>query len=229
MDGAGGEGACAGLRAVDVGALTPWPPLPRGGEGESERTGQGRWMAGSIGSTKLADERTAKPVASNRLRVATRRERQQKTKQAARDLRRRATPAEALLWQALRNRQLDGRKFRRQQVIGPFVVDFYCAEERLVVEVDGAIHDEPSQAALDAARQQVLEDLEMRFVRLPNDLVVRDLPTALARICAAFRTRAVTQPQPPPLPPRERGPGGEGLPNVHRPQHPTEKDQLTCH
>jgi very-short-patch-repair endonuclease len=61
---------------------------------------------------------------------------------AARDIRHNATQAEEGLWVALRGRRLAGLKFRRQEVIGPFIADFYCASARLIVEVDGDIHDD---------------------------------------------------------------------------------------
>jgi len=103
----------------------------------------------------------------------------------ARELRRRATPAEAALWRAIRNRQLDGRKFRRQVPIGVFVVDFYCASDRLAVEVDGPIHD--CQRREDAYRQELLEALGIRFVRLENQEVEGDLLSALEKIRRSFR------------------------------------------
>ena len=71
----------------------------------------------------------------------------------ARVLRRHETAAEALLWQAIRNRKLNGRKFRRQVPIGAFVVDFYCASERLVIELDGPIHEDQQEA--DQLRQRI--------------------------------------------------------------------------
>ncbi|BCX03095.1 MAG: hypothetical protein KatS3mg053_1033 [Candidatus Roseilinea sp.] len=110
----------------------------------------------------------------------------------ARDFRKNPTPSEAILWQALRGKQLDGVKFRRQQPIGPFVVDFFASSHRLIVEVDGPIHE--TQKAADEARQRLLESLGLRFVRLPADLVERDLPAALERIREALR------PHPQPLP-----------------------------
>lgn len=67
-------------------------------------------------------------------------------RQMARRLRRRATASEKLAWELLRNRRLLGLKFRRQQVIRGYVVDFYCAELRLALEIDGGIHHEPEQA-----------------------------------------------------------------------------------
>ncbi len=106
--------------------------------------------------------------------------------EVARDLRTRSTLGEQELWSALRRKQLGGRKFRRQQPVGPFVLDFYCSEERLAVEVDGSIHDDAEQQLLDAERQTLMESLGIRFVRLPNHLVMSNLPAALDRIVAAF-------------------------------------------
>ncbi|MCG8346963.1 MAG: endonuclease domain-containing protein [Chloroflexales bacterium] len=102
----------------------------------------------------------------------------------ARQFRKEPTPSEALLWQRLRRRQLDGYKFRRQQPIGPFVVDFYCASARLVVEVDGPIHEH--QRATDARRQALLESLGLRFVRITARQVETDLAAVLAAIRAAL-------------------------------------------
>ena len=70
--------------------------------------------------------------------------------QRARELRRKATPAEAILWEALRAGRLDGLKFRRQHAIGRFILDFYCATHRLCVEVDGEVHEK--QRERDMAR-----------------------------------------------------------------------------
>lgn len=128
-----------------------------------------------------------------------------RTKQAARELRGRETPSEQLLWDALRNRRFDGLKFRRQQAIGPFVVDFYCAELRLVIEVDGSIHDAHEQRTNDASRQQAIESADIRFIRVRVDLLVNDLPAALASIRAAIHERNVDPSSPLPL--RERGRG----------------------
>jgi len=106
----------------------------------------------------------------------------------ARAHRRKPTRSEAILWEALRRRAV-GPRFRRQHPLGSrHVVDFYCASYKLVVEVDGSIHDEPDVAAHDAARQAWLETtFGVRFVRLPAWLVEHDLPAALTRIRAALR------------------------------------------
>ena len=109
---------------------------------------------------------------------------ERKMQEVARELRKNPTPAEDTLWQAIRKQQLDGRKFRRQVAIGPFVVDFYCSTERLAVEVDGSIHD--MQRDADQARQELIESLGIRFVRLTNDEVEHYLQQSLATIRAAF-------------------------------------------
>src|SRR5262245_16541243 len=70
----------------------------------------------------------------------------------ARQLRKNQTDAERFLWRGLRSRQLAGYKFRRQEPIGPFIVDFVCYEKRLVIELDGGQHAEPNQVAYDTER-----------------------------------------------------------------------------
>jgi very-short-patch-repair endonuclease len=78
------------------------------------------------------------------------------------------TAAEATLWCALRNRNLR-YKFRRQHPIDNFIVDFYCAQARLCIEVDGAIHLERSQQEYDTARTSYLEELGYRVTRFTNN------------------------------------------------------------
>ena len=103
-----------------------------------------------------------------------------KTVETARQFRKEPTRSEHLLWQALRGKKLDGIKFRRQQPIGIFIVDFYNSVYRLVVEVDGPIHD--GQAALDHARQEVLEQLGLNILRVKAGDVEKNLPSVLAAI-----------------------------------------------
>ena len=100
----------------------------------------------------------------------------------ARELRRDLTQAEALLWDRLRGGQLSGWKFRRQHPIGRFIVDFYCAEAGLVVEVDGGVHRE--QAEYDAVRTEMLEAEGYRVIRFGNHEIVEDLDGVLGRIMA---------------------------------------------
>lgn len=104
--------------------------------------------------------------------------------EVARTLRAEQTPSEDTLWAALRNRGLDGWKFRRQFPVGPFVLDFFCAQARLAVEVDGAIHLEQMQA--DRLRQELIEEVGIRFVRVTADAVEQHLPDVLTSIRAAL-------------------------------------------
>ena|SRR5258708_37445945 len=106
--------------------------------------------------------------------------------QVARQLRKTPTRSEGILWAALRRQQLEGRKFRRQVNIGAFVVDFYCWTEKMVIEVDGGIHE--SQRAADAERQALIETLGLRFVRVSAAQVETDLPSVLTQIRAAFHS-----------------------------------------
>lgn len=90
----------------------------------------------------------------------------------ARQLRSNLTDAERRLWQTLRRRQLAGVKFRRQQPIGDFIVDFVCFECRLIVEVDGGQHVE--QSHYDDVRTRWLEDRGYRVLRFWNNDVLAD-------------------------------------------------------
>jgi len=110
---------------------------------------------------------------------------------AARRLRQQPTSSEGLLWEELRNRRFEGLKFRRQHPVGPFVLDFYCQELRTAIEIDGAVHQQPAQAARDAARQATLEEHGIRFIRIAARDIEADLPAVLASL------RQALTPQPP--------------------------------
>jgi very-short-patch-repair endonuclease len=97
----------------------------------------------------------------------------------AKELRREMTPAEKLLWQEVRANKL-GVRFRRQQVIQGFIVDFYCHQAGLVVEVDGGIHD--LQKEEDERREKVLSEMGLRIVRFQNDEVERGLSAVVRKI-----------------------------------------------
>jgi very-short-patch-repair endonuclease len=84
----------------------------------------------------------------------------------ARAFRRHMTPPEVRLWTSLRGKRLRGLKFRRQHPIGPFVLDFYCAEAKLAVEVDGQTHAHPDRIAHDHKRTTWLSRQGVRVVRL---------------------------------------------------------------
>jgi very-short-patch-repair endonuclease len=90
------------------------------------------------------------------------------THERARRNRRELTAAEAKLWAILRGRRYRGVKFRRQHAIGPYVVDFACVSARLVLEVDGASHEQPEQRAFDVERTAFLEKAGWCVKRLTN-------------------------------------------------------------
>jgi very-short-patch-repair endonuclease len=98
------------------------------------------------------------------------------------------TRAEKRLWAALRGKRLDGVRFRRQQVIDGFIVDFYCHTAGLVVEVDGSVHDE--QVEYDAAREDILAARGIRILRFSNDAVMGELSSVNDAIQAAMTQRA---------------------------------------
>jgi very-short-patch-repair endonuclease len=106
----------------------------------------------------------------------------------AREFRKTPTKDEKILWQALRGKKLDGTKFRRQQPIGFFVVDFYSSMYRPVVEVDGPIHESRKEA--DNARQEILEELGFAVLRIKSEDVEKNLPTVLGLIRQSIRGQA---------------------------------------
>ena len=103
---------------------------------------------------------------------------------AARGLRKDPTEAERLLWRHLRLRQLGGHKFRRQQPLGPYIVDFVCLEKRLIVEVDGGQH--AAQLAKDAQRAAWLEAAGFRVLRFWNTAVLQETEAVWETIKAAL-------------------------------------------
>jgi very-short-patch-repair endonuclease len=112
----------------------------------------------------------------------------------AKSLRRVLTPSEEVLWERLRDRQVDGLKFRRQVPIGPYVADFFCHELRLVLELDGSINDEESQVAHDENRDANLQALGYRILRFPNRIVREDIASILDVIRRLYRNRSASPP-----------------------------------
>ena len=100
----------------------------------------------------------------------------------ARELRRRMTTEERILWKHLRGHRLQSLRFRRQQIIDGFIVDFYCHAAGLVLELDGEVHR--AQAEYDAERDRVLTGRGLRVVRIANEDVRLDIGAVLARIAA---------------------------------------------
>ena len=102
--------------------------------------------------------------------------------EASRRLRREQTEAEQALWEMLRDRKLNGLKFRRQAIMEHFVLDFYCHEQRLLIELDGPIHLDPDIAAYDAERQAFIQARGIRVLRFTNDQIMNHADNVLATI-----------------------------------------------
>ncbi len=105
----------------------------------------------------------------------------------ANSLRRRATEAEEKLWPFLRNRKLNGLKFRRQHPVDRFILDFYCHECKLAVELDGGIHDSAYQQLYDEARTAILNRHGIRVIRFRNEEVLKDPQSVLEKIAASLQ------------------------------------------
>jgi very-short-patch-repair endonuclease len=103
-------------------------------------------------------------------------------KKFRRYLRKNQTAAESRLWSVLRNRKLDGRKFRRQHPIGKYIVDFYCYEENLVIEVDGSSHDNVSAVLYDEERDIYLKEQGLKVVRFRNEEIYHHIDEVLNEI-----------------------------------------------
>ncbi len=110
-------------------------------------------------------------------------------KARARELRKQDTSAEARLWQALRNRRVGGRKFRRQEAIEGYVVDFFCPAAKLVIEVDGATHSTEQELARDAYRTRARERCGLHVIRFTNHEIHTNLDGVLETILAELEHR----------------------------------------
>jgi len=120
------------------------PLPPKGGDGSSETPG---YM-------------TADPVYYEKIKEYVKKHRSQPTQ------------AEDALWQSLRNKQLGGHKFRRQHIIGKYITDFVCLQEKLVIEIDGLIHQLPDVQENDEARENWLKEQGFSVIRFTNDEVL---------------------------------------------------------
>ena len=109
----------------------------------------------------------------------------------ARKLRREQTSAEAKLWSVLRNRQLEGLKFRRQHPIGAYVADFCCEEIGLIIELDGGQH--ASQVQRDNTRTMILGDMKFLVLRFWNDDIVEALDGVVDQLLAIRRSALETK------------------------------------
>ncbi|MBX3389092.1 MAG: DUF559 domain-containing protein [Phycisphaeraceae bacterium] len=132
------------------------------------------------------------------------------TMRRARELRARMTGPEWILWTHLRKRELMGLKFRRQHPFGPFILDYFCQDRLLVVELDGRSHDDPDSKRRDAERSDYLESCGLSVLRVRNDRVIADglaVAKYIRRVAQAipdekerrlFPSRHAPTPQPPP-------------------------------
>jgi very-short-patch-repair endonuclease len=105
-----------------------------------------------------------------------------KTEGRAKSLRRESTEAEKLFWKIVRNRAVNGLKFRRQHPIGHFIVDFYCHEVKLAIELDGDVHDVDEVKQYDKARQKVVEELGITLLRFDNEIIFTNPDGVLIKI-----------------------------------------------
>lgn len=111
----------------------------------------------------------------------------------ARKLRKNSTDAEHCLWQSLRNRQLLNHKFRRQYVIGNYIVDFICLDKKLIIELDGSQHMD--NEIYDQKRTEYIEKHGFRVIRFCNDEVLIEIDAVLECV-----VQNINHPQPSPLP-----------------------------
>jgi|SRR5437867_4603889 len=123
----------------------------------------------------------------------------------ARELRHRPTPAERRAWTLLRKRGILGLKFRRQHVLHGFIVDFCCLSERVIIELEGDVHEKEEQRTYDQARAELLEAAGYGVIRVRNKEVTRERLEAVLRKSLGTRRSF-------PLSRRERGSGGEDNP-----------------
>ena len=112
------------------------------------------------------------------------------TVERARDLRRKMTLPEVVLWQAVRARRLDDIRFRRQHPVGPYILDFYCEDARLAVEVDGSGHEHPDQARHDARRTEWLNLHGVAVYRI----AARDVLSNLEGVLTSLKHRVRNPP-----------------------------------
>ena len=107
------------------------------------------------------------------------------------ELRHSLTPAEAALWKCLQGRKVLGKKFRRQFSISRYIVDFYCPEDRLAIELDGAGHFSITIDEYEEARTKYLQNCGIRVLRFENKVVFENLEAVLDAIKAALTTPAL--------------------------------------
>jgi very-short-patch-repair endonuclease len=105
------------------------------------------------------------------------------------ELRNNSTYAEVFFWQQIKKSQLEGRKFRRQTSIGSYIVDFYCPEEKIVVELDGEVHFNEEVIKYDKERTEYLESIGLRVIRFENQDVLKNTEYVMNTIKKLFNSK----------------------------------------
>ncbi len=165
------------------------PPSPGGGGSDSYPLPPGE---GGRRPGEGPDRPTVRPALDTELR------------DFARKLRQEHTDAEQLIWRLLRDRRLNGRKFRRQHAVGPYVLDFYCHEAKLAVELDGGQHNEEGERRRDERRSEFLASKGIKTLRYWNHEALADTESVLEAIVLAIGE----DPHPAAAPPPSPGGGG---------------------
>jgi very-short-patch-repair endonuclease len=110
----------------------------------------------------------------------------------SRKMRSEMTEAEAVLWERLRNRKLGGYNFRRQQIVEGFIVDFFCEKAKLVVEVDGGVHNTEEQKKIDEHRRAVFKLRGLVEIRFKNEEILMNLGSVLQSINKTVNNRVIS-------------------------------------
>ena len=121
-------------------------------------------------------------VGAQRSKGATMRDAEKKSRKFAKTLRKNMTDTEVILWQDLRRKQLGGFRFRRQHPIGPYIADFACSSEKLIIEVDGWTHGTEAELAHDAKRTTYLEANGWSVLRFENEDILNHIGQVLEHI-----------------------------------------------
>ena len=128
------------------------------------------------------------------------RDKEKRTRGLSKQLRRRMTNAEVILWSRLRRDRLFGHRFRRQHPVGPYIADFACVPARLIIEIDGVTHSSAVERRHDRKRDRYMQSRGWRILRVWNDDVYKNLNSVLDEIA-----RLVPPPPPSAAPPPQAG------------------------
>jgi very-short-patch-repair endonuclease len=105
----------------------------------------------------------------------------------SRELRKNMTKAESLLWLKIRKQQLSGYIFNRQKIIGDYIIDFYCAKAKLVIEIDGGQHRSNEMVDSDKIRDDFLSSYRLKVLRFANDQVINNIDEVLKNMLANLK------------------------------------------